>query len=53
MFAAVASHMSSFNLILSSVTKMMNVLLVERDWLGLLLVESSCILIFINVRFSD
>ncbi len=50
LFAAVASHYSSSNSILSSATKMMNALLVERDWpaqevmhylLGLPLAESS------------
>lgn len=59
MFAAVATHTSSLNPILSSTTKMMNALLVERDWpaqeamhhlLGLPLVESSRIVVPINVR---
>ena len=62
MFAAVATHKSSFNPILSSTTKMMNALLVERDWLaqevmhhllGLPLVESSRIVVPINVRSPE
>ncbi len=62
MFATVARYSSSSNSILSSATKMMNALLVERDWpaqevmhhlLGLPLVESSRTVISINVRAPD
>ncbi len=61
-FAAVASHSSGSNSILSSATKMMNALLVERDWpsqavihhlLRLPLVESNRMVIPINVRAPD
>ena len=62
MFVAVATYTSSHNPILSSATKMMNVLLVERDWpaqevmhylLGLPLVESIHIVIPINIRLLE
>lgn len=61
-FAAVATHTSNFNPILSLTTKIINAFLIEQNWLtlkvihhllGVLLVNLSRIIVSINIRLSE